>query len=64
MCNYGITFLNNLFDKDRLLVIKISDELDIPLVINVTRIGFMSQVPMQKDLVTCKHAVIASHKHW
>ena len=43
--NYGILFWDNPFGKDRLLVTKISDELDIPLIMKGAKIGFVYLVP-------------------
>ena len=42
---YGIPFWYNLFEKDRVIVTKTSDELDIPVIINAAQIGFMYRIP-------------------
>ena len=62
--NYSITFWDNLFDKDRGLVIKISDELDILLIMKGKKIGYVLQVATKEELGTCEHVVIESPEPW
>ena len=40
--NYSIPFWDNPFDRDRVILIEISEKLDIPLITKGTNIGFMS----------------------
>ena len=62
--NYVIPFWDNSFDKNRGLLIKISGELDIPLIMKGTTVGFMSRAPTKEELGTFEHVVIVSPEHW
>ena len=48
------------FEKDMVLVNKISEKLDIPSIMKDTKIGFIYRFPTKEELATCEHVVISS----
>ena len=61
---FGVPVWDNPFDHDRPFSIQVSDEVDIPLCTNGTKIYFKSRVPTTKELEECPKVHVTSEDHW
>jgi len=61
---YGVPVWDNPFDKERPFSIQVSDEVDIPLRTNGTKIYFKSRVPTDKELERCPKVQVTSDRYW
>lgn len=61
---FGVPVWDNPFDRERPFSIQISDEIEIPLCTNGTKIYFKSRVPTSRELEECPKIHVTSEHPW